>query len=621
MANNGRHDASFRLYPDDRLWPGTRARGIYVDRSSMTGGLADDWVHMTFGIIDPVRDFGAKADGTTNDTTALLAMIAAMPSTGAVLSLPIGTYIIDASALNGLLFSGKTNFKILGNGATIKVKDGEACTGSYGMMYFASCTDGYVDNLILDANRANRSPNVASPAGAYSLAVTDSCARLHFKNIRSINSVIDAYTVYTAAKATAASYPTDITFDQCIADNALRNGFSAIDSLRLTIKGGRYVNTTGATNGPEAGIDIEPDAGASTGNTDITIEDVEVSGNAGVGIGFYGATANPNTNVVIRNIRGKSNAEGFLDLKNCTNVSVSGLRVGAHSAATRGIINLGNTGATCSNVHLSNIDITGITASGGSNAGIWVGTECTAPITLDGIHITDITCHALYIEQKTRVNGVHVQNCTYDPNVNIAGGTYTSVRDLNIDGGAGRSVYVNAAYTEIQGFKVVDCASTDRVFQFTASATNCALSNGSILQSSAIPGSQIGVLWQAAPRVFANVTAKSAGTDYTAANIASFSAGTSGSTVHDNVPDPFSAILSWDPGDLIAGAGETSSGITVTGATLGDFVEVSAPYDLQGIMATGFVSAANTVKIRIQNATAGSINLASGNWKVRVEKR
>lgn len=82
-----------------------------------------------------------------------------------------------------------------------------------------------------------------------------------------------------------------------------------------------------------------------------------------------------------------------------------------------------------------------------------------------------------------------------------------------------------------------------------------------------------------------------------------------------------SGSATWDPGDLADGAGETSAGITITGAALGDFVLVSAPYDLQGITVTGYVSATDTVKIRAQNeAAGGNINLASGTWRVRVIK-
>lgn len=82
-----------------------------------------------------------------------------------------------------------------------------------------------------------------------------------------------------------------------------------------------------------------------------------------------------------------------------------------------------------------------------------------------------------------------------------------------------------------------------------------------------------------------------------------------------------SASLSWTPGTLASGAGATSTAIAVSGAALGDFVAVSAPYDLQGSMATAYVSSANNVVVRLQNGTAGSLSFASGTWRVRVQKQ
>jgi len=76
--------------------------------------------------------------------------------------------------------------------------------------------------------------------------------------------------------------------------------------------------------------------------------------------------------------------------------------------------------------------------------------------------------------------------------------------------------------------------------------------------------------------------------------------------------------LVWDPGSLIDGAGETSGSITATGAVLGDYVVAAAPYSLQGITMSPYVDAADSVKIRLQNETTGTINLASGTWKVKV---
>jgi hypothetical protein len=78
--------------------------------------------------------------------------------------------------------------------------------------------------------------------------------------------------------------------------------------------------------------------------------------------------------------------------------------------------------------------------------------------------------------------------------------------------------------------------------------------------------------------------------------------------------------LSWNPGNLVDGAGETSTSMTVTGAAFGDYVLVSAPYSTQGMLVTGYISASDTVSIRIQNETTGAIDLASGTWTVRVLK-
>lgn len=80
------------------------------------------------------------------------------------------------------------------------------------------------------------------------------------------------------------------------------------------------------------------------------------------------------------------------------------------------------------------------------------------------------------------------------------------------------------------------------------------------------------------------------------------------------------ATSTYNPGSLADGAGETSSGITVTGAALGDFCQVAAPYDLQDITVSCYVQATDTVEIRVQNESGSTIDLASGSWKVRITK-
>lgn len=80
------------------------------------------------------------------------------------------------------------------------------------------------------------------------------------------------------------------------------------------------------------------------------------------------------------------------------------------------------------------------------------------------------------------------------------------------------------------------------------------------------------------------------------------------------------ATTTWNPGAIGNNAGVSSSSISATGAALGDFVHVAAPYDLQGVQATAYVNAADSAVIRLTNLTGAQVTLPSGTWRVRVVK-
>lgn len=79
--------------------------------------------------------------------------------------------------------------------------------------------------------------------------------------------------------------------------------------------------------------------------------------------------------------------------------------------------------------------------------------------------------------------------------------------------------------------------------------------------------------------------------------------------------------ITFDPPSLATGAFAVSTAITVTGAALGDAVDLYPPYDTQGIMYQASVSAANAIKISLTSASAGTVDLASGTWGVVVKRR
>ena len=78
---------------------------------------------------------------------------------------------------------------------------------------------------------------------------------------------------------------------------------------------------------------------------------------------------------------------------------------------------------------------------------------------------------------------------------------------------------------------------------------------------------------------------------------------------------PFTGSTTVDVVSIADGASLTSSGVTVTGATLGDRVEVTCSIDLQGLTLTGYVSAANTVRFLLSNQTGSAVDLASATYK------
>lgn len=75
----------------------------------------------------------------------------------------------------------------------------------------------------------------------------------------------------------------------------------------------------------------------------------------------------------------------------------------------------------------------------------------------------------------------------------------------------------------------------------------------------------------------------------------------------------------YDPPSLNNGDGTTET-ITVTGAAVIDYVDASFSLDLQGITMTAWVSAADTVSVRLQNETGGTLDLGLGVLRAKVTK-
>ena len=95
---------------------------------------------------------------------------------------------------------------------------------------------------------------------------------------------------------------------------------------------------------------------------------------------------------------------------------------------------------------------------------------------------------------------------------------------------------------------------------------------------------------------------------------------TEGDARYVQLSNVLNASVTYDPPSLADGAGTTTT-VTVTGAALGDFALASFSLDLQGITVSAYVSSSNTVSVRFQNESGGTLDLASGTLRVRVWKQ
>jgi hypothetical protein len=84
--------------------------------------------------------------------------------------------------------------------------------------------------------------------------------------------------------------------------------------------------------------------------------------------------------------------------------------------------------------------------------------------------------------------------------------------------------------------------------------------------------------------------------------------------------DTWAVTATLNAGSLVDGAGETDD-ITVPGVALGDMVlGASLGVDLVGLIVSGYVSAADTVKFRIQNESGSTADLASTTMKIVIAR-
>lgn len=488
-----------------------------------------------------VSVYGAVGDGVTDDTEALLLAIDALPDTGGTLIFPTGTYRVDCSSANRISLFDKTNFIIQGNNSTIKALDGVAAVANGQVLFFQDCTDGQVLDLTLDANRANRTEAVTT---AHCLHIRNSTKRVHFRNVHCINGVSDGWYADTVT-LTEATTPTDITLEDCTGVNCFRNNGTGINTIRFTLIGGAYTGANG--NDPQAGFDFEDDGGG-VGNVDVLVNRTRFDDNLGEGLQLSGVVGCTDGKVTGK-CTFEQNVKSAIKVGLNTGLVIDDVDVGEHTGAvTRGLIDVGaqaSTDVTIKNVRFRKTNMTGIA----TNYNIYVHAS-SGKATIKDIDIDDTNSIGILLgPDSSTIDGFDIKNSSSGSTGSIVGENIyvrnwyqENISNSFLVNGSAKNCNVSLFYSQ-------DSTATTHFFSNRADTV---LENAEVLQTVSIPVGQIAYTFVGAPRIMADVSAKSEGTDFTAANFIEFTGGLVDSTQLTNLSPGFwtNDTLSPDNGDV-----------------------------------------------------------------------
>ncbi len=483
--------------------------GVYVVTDSFVG-TPDEVAEITLdnnnvaelkgdkGGVYNVYQFGATGDGSTDDTTALIAAMSFLPVAGAKMSFPNATYIMNTDTDFSLFLDSKTNFIIEGNNSTIKVIDSDPVVANGPVMWVEDCSDGIIQNLTLDGNRANRTPAVTT---AHGLHLRNGNSDLIFRNVKVINSVTDGIYIDSTTPGTASTVATDITFENCEAYNCYRNGMSAINTIRLTVSGGSYYGTTGTA--PQAGIDLEDNGTA--GNVDSIITGARFYDNVGHGLQLSGSVGV--TNASVTDCYFKNNTLSAMTVGLCDGLTLSDLAIEEHTgAATRGVVDL--ISSSTANISIKNVTFHDCNPSGSAKAGLYVHGTIVGPVSIDGVNIYGYNCTGIFVNtDNTTIKNCHIEGAsggTADYPISI-NGDRNVISNIHIeDSSSLLLVAATAADCVLDGIHMINCTHTAYIWIIPAEVI---LRNVTILDTleDKSSGTDKGITFSAAIKELSNI--------------------------------------------------------------------------------------------------------------------
>ena len=219
-----------------------------------------------------VRNAGALGDGAHDDTSAFQAAINSLPATGGTITVPAGTYMIDAVRSINLRSYVRLQ---LASGATLAALPNSA--QRYSIIKASRVSNVEISGGSIVGDRARH----IGTSGEWGMGINIlASSNVNVHDLTVSDCWGDGLYIGAIGSAGNATPSTDVTVSNVVSNNNRRQGLSFGPVNRAFVYKSTFSNTNGTK--PEHGIDIEPQVQGPSQN--IRIESSIMSGNRGNGL-------------------------------------------------------------------------------------------------------------------------------------------------------------------------------------------------------------------------------------------------------------------------------------------------------------------------------------------------
>lgn len=280
------------------------ASSIFTDAGQVSSAKAVSVVAPVQTLVGQVnvKDYGAKGDGITDDTTAIQKTIDYVKMLGGgTVYIPNGTYMINPGVK--IWLRSKVNLSLSDN-AILKARPTD--NGKYDVLRIVNVTDiKIIGGTIIGERDEHYGTN-----GEWGMGIgIYGGSNIYIADISVSNCWGDG--IYVGSSSTR-NYSNNITIERFKIDNSRRNGISVVSGKGVIIRDGVISNTHGTA--PECGIDLEPDV-ITEFMQNIVLENVHTKYNSRYGIetawGYFQKTSNP-SDIIIKNCTDNGSGLGNL---------------------------------------------------------------------------------------------------------------------------------------------------------------------------------------------------------------------------------------------------------------------------------------------------------------------